>query len=162
MFFSPSMALSEHGTCSFQTLWEAEKVQGVFGSWGGNSQKANFKEVFSASWTVRWDVKKLGHSKMEVGCDLCCQALALKTGWGQCWEDGPWTKSRVGSLWLLPKEDRSTEAEDGPPFGSNWKGKERQRTCSASLQLIWNMIDVCPYWASVYPSIKQESCPSHM
>lgn len=39
---------------------------------------------------------------------------------------------------------------------------KRDRTCSASPQLIGIVTDVCPCWASVYPSIKQESCLSHM
>lgn len=115
-----------------------------------------FVFVFFPSWTIKWDVKNLGHSKMQLGCGHLwhlCQALALKAWGGQ---------SREDSLWGHYHSSPLKHWGQTPPFECNWENKERQKTCSASPQIIGLVIDVCPCWASVYPSIKQESCPTHI
>lgn len=97
--------------CEFSEVWHQRSV---FASWN--------PEEMQKSWdTQRWS--------WGVGrYDLCCQALALKTGGGRdC--VGRMAQEQPGVIWFLLKEDRTTE--DGPPFESNWKGKERQRTYSA-------------------------------
>lgn len=148
-----------------QTLWEAEKIRGLFGSGGGKSQKTNSKEVFLAIWEIGWDGKRLGHSKMESGSMQLWPLLSssgFKTHEGDnVLRTARGSRAGWGHYDSSPK-DRIIEAQGGPPFASNWKSQEIRKTYSASPQLLWLVTDVCLCWASVYPSIKQESCPSHM
>lgn len=128
-----------------------------------------FLTIRDPEWIWHLWCQKLREAEKNQGlfgsCSMNSQKATSKEvffpSWRIRWDVKKLELSKM-SLWFLPKEGRSTEALSQPLLENNWKSKERQRTCSASPQLTWLVTAVGPCWASVYPSLKQESCPSHM